>query len=344
MQIDADRCRKRRIKARSVIGFPQISRTVRDAGTEMYIRKYKNGYRCEVEKHGVRESRTFETKRLAQEWGKRRELEINPATVKAEVHLFHDVCDRYLRDVSSRKDGFKWETLRINAFKEHFGNVPLDSLRQPQMASWRDSRQVEVTGGTVRREKTLLNHIFTIARLEWHYIDFKPFEGVKMPADNEVREQVWGWKLIKRVLRAPATGKTQEAKEAFHIALRTAMRLQEVLAAPALFDKARQVVDLPPELDKMNRRRVIPIGRIAAKLLDRPAFVVDANEASTLFSDLLGCLGIEGMMFRDSRATALTHLAPKLTILQLQKVSGHKDIRMLARYFREAPEAISRLI
>ena len=310
-----------------------------------YIRKSKNGYRCEVEKFGIRESRTFETKRLAQEWGKRRELEINPATVKApEVHLFHDVCDRYLRDVSIKKDGLKWEALRINAFKEHFGNVPINALKQPNMAAWRDARCKEVTGGTVRREKTLLNHIFTVARLEWHYIDFKPFEGVKMPADNEVREQVWGWKLIKRVLRAPATGKTREVVDAFHIALRTAMRLQEVLAAPALFDKVRQVVDLPPELDKMNRRRVIPIGRIAAKLLDRPAFVVDANEASTIFSDLLGCLGIEGMMFRDSRATALTLLARKVDVMRLQKISGHKDVRMLSRYCREKPEDISRLI
>ena len=309
-----------------------------------YIRKYKTGYRCEVEKFGVRESRTFETKRLAQEWGKRRELEINPATVKAEAHLFHDVCDRYLRDVSIKKDGLKWERLRINAFKEHFKNVPINELKQPNMAAWRDARCKEVTGGTVRREKTLLNHIFTVARLEWHYIDFKPFEGVKMPADNEVREQVWGWKQIKRVLRAPATGKTKEVVDAFHIALRTAMRLQEVLAAPELFDKVRQVVDLPPELDKMNRRRVIPIGRIGARLLQRAPFIVDANEASTLFSDLLGCLGIQGMMFRDSRATALTLMARRVDIMRLQRISGHKDIRQLSRYYREKSEDISKLI
>ena len=315
---------------------------MRETVTEMYIRKYKKGFRCEVEKLGIRESRTFETKRLAQEWGKRRELEIDGT--KKETHLFHDVCDRYLRDVSVKKDGLKWETLRIGAFKEHFKNVPIDSLKQPQMAAWRDSRQLEVTGGTVRREKTLLNHIFTVARLEWHYVDYQPFLGVKMPKDNEARVQTWKWQQIKRVLRAPATGKTKEVVDAFHIALRTAMRLQEVLAAPALFDKVRQVVDLPPELDKMNRRRVIPIGRIGARLIQRAPFIVDANEASTLFSDLLGCLGIEGMMFRDSRATALTLLARKVDVMRLQKISGHKDVRMLSRYYREAPESISKLI
>ena len=310
-----------------------------------YIRKYKNGYRCEVEKHGVRESRTFETKRLAQEWGKRRELEIEPSrNSEPVIHKFYETCDKYLREVSVKKDGAKWEKLRIEAFKEHFGDVLLTDLKQPQMAAWRDARLLEVTGGTVRREKTLLNHIFTVARQEWHYVTHQPFDGVKMPPDNEVREQTWKWQQIKRVLRAPATGKTREVVDAFHIALRTAMRLQEVLAAPELFDKVRQVVDLPPELDKMNRRRVIPIGRIAAKLLDRPAFVVDPNEASTLFSDLLGCLGIQGMMFRDSRATALTLLARKVDVMRLQKISGHKDVRMLSRYYRESAESISRLI
>ena len=307
-----------------------------------YIRKTKTGYRCEVEKLGVRDSRTFPTRRLADEWGKRRELEIDGT--KKETHLFHDVCDRYLRDVSVKKDGLKWETLRINAFKEHFGNVPINALKQPNMAAWRDARCKEVTGGTVRREKTLLNHIFTVARLEWHYIDFKPFEGVRMPPDNEVREQTFGWKLIRRILRAPCSGKTKEAVDCFHICLRTGLRLQEALAAPELFDKVRQVVDLPPELDKMNRRRVIPIGRIGARLLQRAPFIVDANEASTLFSDLLGCLGITGMMFRDSRATALTLLARKVDVMRLQKISGHKDVRMLSRYYRESAESISRLI
>lgn len=167
---------------------------------------------------------------------------------------------------------------------------------------------------------------------------------IKDSVEKWLREQVWGWRQIKRVLRAPATGKTKEVQDAFHIALRTAMRLQEVLAAPALFDKEKQIVRLPAELDKMGRRRDIPIGRIAAKLLQRPAFVVDPNEASTLFADLLGCIGISGMMFRDSRATALTLLARKVDVMRLQKISGHKDVRMLSRYYRESATDISKLI
>jgi phage terminase large subunit-like protein len=48
------------------------------------------------------------------------------------------------------------------------------------------------------------------------------------------------------VLRAgqQSGDKTREVTEAFHIALRTAMRLQEVLQAPPVFDKRRQVVEM----------------------------------------------------------------------------------------------------
>lgn len=308
----------------------------------MNLTPYKTGWRVQVYRLGVRKSKTFATKSEAKAWGRQMEVEIDGKP--ESTHRFFDACDKYLADISSMKDGAKWEKLRIEAFKAHFGDMLLSDMQQPQMSAWRDMRVREVTGGTVRREKTLLNHIFTVARQEWHWSTHRPFEGVRMPPDNELREQTWKWQQIKRVLRAPTTGKTREVVDAFHIALRTAMRLQEALAAPELFDKERQVVVLPPEIDKMKRTRVVPIGRIAAKLLQREPFVVEPNEASTLFADLLACLGIKGMMFRDSRATALTLLARKVDVMRLQKISGHKDVRMLSRYYRESAEDISRRI
>lgn len=71
------------------------------------------------------------------------------------------------------------------------------------------------------------------------------------------------------------------------------------------------------------------------------AFDVGPNEASTLFSDLCAQVGIDGLQFRDSRATALTLMARKMDILTLQKFSRHRDIRQLSIYFRESAESIS---
>jgi integrase len=126
---------------------------------------------------------------------------------------------------------------------------------------------------------------------------------------------------------------------AFHIALRSGMRLGEVLAAPENFDPGRRVVTIKT---KTEARAQIPIGRIAAKLLERPAFEVDANEGSTLFSKLCRELLIDGLTFHDTRGTALTHLSRKVDVLTLAKISRHKDLSLLSNvYYRETASNIA---
>lgn len=311
----------------------------------MNITPYKTGWRVQVYKNGTRKSKTFATKAEARLWGQRMEIEL--ADTKAALSFtFGEACNKYLAEVTVNKDGAKWETARIETYRTFFGDTTLlADIQAPQIAAWRDDRLQHVTGGTVLREKNVLNNIFTIARQEWHWCDHRPFDGVKMPQENEEREVVWRWQQIKRVLRAPVTGKSKEVVDAFHIALRTSLRLQEVLIAPTIFDKKRQVCVVPPEYNKTKRTETVPIGRIAAKLLQRPAFVVEPNEASTLFADLTGRLGIDGLTFHDTRASALTYLSRKVDVMRLAKISRHKDIRILQRrYYRERPEDIAKSI
>ncbi len=117
------------------------------------------------------------------------------------------------------------------------------------------------------------------------------------------------------------------------------MRLQECLAAPGAFDPARRVVTLA---STKTGRRLIPVGRVAGKLLQRPAFVVGANEASTLFAKLTRQLCIDGLTFHDARATALTLLAKKVNVLTLAKISGHRDANLLLNvYYRETAADIA---
>jgi site-specific recombinase XerC len=129
-------------------------------------------------------------------------------------------------------------------------------------------------------------------------MDQAPFDGVKLPKENAPRHQVWTWQLIKRVLRASRVGKTAEMQRAFHVALRTGMRLAEVLAAPANFDAQRQVVTIKT---KTEARAQIPIGRIATKLIASSTFSVQPNEGSVLFSKLCRELLIGGLTFHDTR-------------------------------------------
>ena len=304
-----------------------------------YIRKLTTTgkWQAQIQRNGAKASKSFETKREAQAWALEQESRAKREKV-GQGFTFGDALDKYIRDVSSKKDGEVWEVRRLEAMRRHFGNDSgLLEIDTPQIAEWRDVRLKTVSASTVVREANLLRNLFNVARNEWRWMEHEPFRGVKLPKENPPRTGVWGWRLIRRVLRADRTGKTKEMQDAFHIALRTGMRLGEVLQAPENFNG--QIVVIKTKTEAVAR---IPIGRLAAKLIRRLAFTVGANEGSVLFSKLCRELLIKGLTFHDTRGTALTHLSRKVDVLTLAKISRHKDLSLLSNvYYRETAEQIS---
>lgn len=307
-----------------------------------YIGKFRDGWRAQLQRDGVRVSKTFKLKKDAQAWVL--EQEAKP-TLRADRTLAH-ACRQYLETVSIHKrDAVDWERRRFEAFCAIVGaQTPLHDITSERIGQWRDARLKTVSGSTVLREANLIRNLFRTAAREWKWIAASPFEGVRLPKEAAPRQAVWRWQQIRRVLRAGqrAGGKTLEVTQAFHIALRTAMRLQEAIAAPAHFDDARKVVVIPAS--KTNPRpEAVPLTRQGQRLLRRmPVLGVGPNEASVLFSKLCRQLLIEGLEFRDSRATALTLLARKVDILTLARISRHKNLELLrSTYYRETADEIA---
>lgn len=83
--------------------------------------------------------------------------------------------------------------------------------------------------------------------------------------------------------------------------------------------------------------------RQGRKLLEKSKpFTVGPDEGSNLFADLCADLLIEGLTFHDARATALTHMARRMDVMTLARISRHKDLRILMNtYYRETAEQIS---
>jgi integrase len=51
---------------------------------------------------------------------------------------------------------------------------------------------------------------------------------------------------------------------------------------------------------------------------------------------------IPDLHFHDMRATALTHLARRMSVLELARISGHRDLSLLlSTYFRASAEEIA---
>jgi integrase len=318
-----------------------------------YVRPYGKGqFRCEVEKLGVRDSQIFDTKRAAKDWGDQREREIEAEKTGRGVQ-FGQATTRYLLEVSpKKKDAVEWETRRFEAFKAFFGeSTPLLTIKQPQIAKWRDHRLASgVVGSTVNREANLLSSLFRKCRVEWHWMEHNPMEGVEWPKEEEPRDILWSGQQIIRVLwycRSSQGIKTQQVGIAFHIALFTAMRLKEVLIARKEGNLA--VID-DSKTTKKGKRVTIPLTTQGRRVMDRYGVVpwqIEPNEASVLFHK--ACLqcgvrksGVDGPTFHDARATALTHMARKMPVEHLQRISRHRDINTLIRtYYRATNEQIA---
>lgn len=305
-----------------------------------YIRKYRDSWRAEVERHGIRATKVLPTKREAQAWALAKEAELDRLKGSGGKTL-GDAVDKYLKTVSVTKRNPLFEQRRFAAFVDYFGeHTYLVDITSEGIGEWRDERLKTVAGATVLREANLYRNLFTVAKDEWKWITENPFKGVRLPDQVEARHQRWGWKAIKRVLRADRDRKMGEVIRAFHIALHTGMRLSEILTGEQ--DLKRKVYRLPRT--KTTGYVEVPIPRKALKLLPY-SFTVGANEASALFSRLVKQLQLGDLHFHDARATALTLLSRKVDILTLSKISRHKDLRMLSEvYYRETPEEIARRI
>jgi integrase len=317
-----------------------------------YVRPYGKGqFRCEVEKLGVRDSQIFDRKGDAQRWGIEREREIEAEKTGRGV-TFGQVAGRYLREVSpKKKTAVEWETRRMGYFTDYFGeSTPILNITRKHVAKWRDHRLETVTGSTVNREANLLSNLFRKARLDWEYMTANPMEGVDWPDDEDPRTIVWSWRQIRLVLRycqASQGIKTQQCGIAFHIALRTAMRAKEVLLA---HKRGQLAVISDSKTTRKGKEVTIPLTHQGRRVMDRYArtpWVVEPNELSVLFyKAALACgvreKGVDGPTFHDARATALTHMARRMPVEQLQRISRHRDINVLTRtYYRITNEQIA---
>lgn len=109
------------------------------------------------------------------------------------------------------------------------------------------------------------------------------------------------------------------------------MRSGELLSLErAQVDLKKQV----PQLDqtKNGGRRAVPLSKRAVSLfkalkdVDKVRmFTLTGTLRDVYFRHAKALAEVEGVAFHDARATALTFLAKKLSILELARMVGHRD-------------------
>lgn len=332
-----------------------------------YIRRDKRRWRAEIDKAGVRLSRTFETKAAAASWATAEEAAIIAGSRgKFPARTVSEALDRYIKDVSAKKRGARSEALRIEALKREFPALcasVMHAVSTPDLVKWRDARLKVVSGSSVARDINLFRNVWTVAANEWHWTGPSPWRALGKPAENPARTRRVSWREVRRIMRwsgyrvgVPPSTKTGEAAYAFLIAMHTAMRSGELmgLTRDAVNLKARVVTLLEHKTVEAVGARKVPITRNAAKLLTVLIDAAKANGRQALFTTTARNLdalwrkmrtqmtGMDGLHFHDSRAEALTLLARRVDVMTLARISGHRDLRILLEtYYRETPEQIA---
>jgi integrase len=187
--------------------------------------------------------------------------------------------------------------------------------------------------------------------IRWGMLGKNPMAGLQRPREGQPRTRRISEDEIKRLLLAleysenqPIKLQRQKTGWALLFAIETAMRQGEI--AKTLWENVhleKRYVHLPAAICKTGVARDVPLSPEAIRLIgrldtDRKGLMlggITASTVSTMFADAKRMAGIENLKFHDSRREATSRLAKKLHVLDLARVTGHRDIKQLMTYYNK---------
>jgi len=308
-------------------------------------------------------TKSFSRKLDADAWARRVESEQERGAWRDEQDLtgsFADLLDQYTRDVLPGKKSATVVKYHVARLRADLGRLPLRALDRAVLAEWRDARLRSVASATVNRELSTLGSVLTWARKDLDLPIEHVVSAIRRPAQGRARDRRLEGDEERRLLAAlkDHTGQVNGSKRtgAYRVgtrnpwmrplvllALETAMRQGELLSLVwENVDLAAQTAHL--EDTKNGESRTVPLSSRAVAVLealpprssgmDERVFPVTAQAVKLAWKRATKRAGLEDLHFHDLRHEATSRLAEKLpNLIELAAVTGHKDLRMLKRYY-----------
>lgn len=311
--------------------------------------KRGSSWRVQIRKYGQSYSATFPLKAQCVEWASKLEADLIDGKLgRIPDKTFNDLVERYRKEVTPTKRGSRAEDLRLSrCIPQEIADTRLSNFTAETVSRWRDIRLQTVSSASVNREWNTLSHVCTVAVKEWKWLRENPFHLSKRPAKPPPRTRLITDEEIEAIKHAtgidPATAMGRVGL-AFIFALETALRAGEICSIRKEHDHGTYV-HIPKT--KNGFPRDVPLSKTARKILDSVDgdFKLNPTSRDALFRKAKEMGQVSGFTFHDARAVALTRLSKVLNVMQLAKVSGHRDLRILSNvYYRETAEDISRLL
>ena len=308
-------------------------------------------------------TRSFQRKIDAEKWARGIEADQDQGTWRDTAPLdgmaLGALLDRYASEVLPGRKSQHVAKYHIARLREDIGKLPLRALDRAALAAWRDARLRCVASSTVNRELSTLGGVLTWARRDLGLPIDHVVSAIRRPAQGRARDRRLEGDEERRLLGAleDHAGAVKGAKRsgAYRVgtrnpwmlplvllAIETAMRQGELLAMRwENVDLKARTAHL--EDTKNGESRTVPLSRRAVsilKALPRPAsadgrvFPITAQAVKLAWKRACRRAGIEDLHFHDLRHEAASRLGEKLAnVLELAAVTGHKDLRMLKRYY-----------
>jgi integrase len=301
---------------------------------------------------------------------------------EAEATTLKEALERYEREVTPKKRGADQERYRIRALLAlPLAKRTLAGIRGAEVARLRDDELARgLAPASVVKTLALLSHFFETARKEWGIEVDNPVKKISKPKIDNARERRLSVEEERYLLAAlDDPGDAVKVKDGdrrnewtpriARWAIETAMRQGEILALDwQHIDLEKRTAHLPET--KNGTTRTVPLSSAAVSLI-RPAGNVTPLRKGKVFPTTASALKqsfsraiargrrlyvtdcekadiepepgfLENLTFHDLRHEATSRLAEKLQMHELMRVTGHKDTRMLARYYHPRAEDLAR--
>ncbi|WP_216600422.1 MULTISPECIES: site-specific integrase [unclassified Ruegeria] len=265
------------------------------------------------------------------------------------------VLRKYRDNVTSEKRCADNESYAINGFLRKYSklaNRKVNKLRSADFVHYRDQRIKSMKAATVVRELGWLQHALDVACEDWGQNLpqgnlVKPVRRPKIDNRRERRLQEGEWQAL---LGAVNQARSPFMKPLLTLALETGMRRGELLSIQwRHVGIERRTVFLPQT--KNGRARTVPLSPNAVAVLmglprgeDR-CFPLSGNSVRLAFERLRQRAGVVDLTFHDIRHEAVSRFVESgLSLVQVQMISGHRDLRMLMRYTHlQADDIVAKL-
>ncbi|QKE37854.1 tyrosine-type recombinase/integrase [Ferrovum myxofaciens] len=278
-----------------------------------------------------------------------------PAGVKTLVAA----VDRYTSEVAPGHRGGGMEKVRLLALmRDHrwLFVKPVCEVTQFDLGRFRDERLGAVAPGSVKRELTILSSVFQSCVREWGWCNENPVRGLRKPQEPHHREtrippadeSVFMKAFNMDPLVRPTTHR-QQVGLIFALAIETAMRSGEITGLTwGRVNLEKRYLSL--EKTKSGSRRDVPLSARAVMLLelakglgDERVFTVSDQVRDVLFRRYRP-ENLSYIHFHDTRHEAVFRLSKKLAVMDLARVTGHRDLKMLLKYYNPNAQELAALL